>query len=85
MSKENKISEEELKTLQDQEQKKGAILHDLGVLDTQKFSLNNFYAQLMLQQKKVKEELEEKYGKVNINLQDGSFEEIKEESDEENQ
>ena len=84
MSKENKISEEELKTLQDQEQKKGAIMQDLGVLDTQKFSLNNFYAQLMLEQKKVKEELEEKYGKVNINLQDGSFEEIKEESDEEN-
>ena len=57
MSKENKISEEELKTLQDQEQKKGAILHDLGVLDTQKFSLNNFYAQLMLEQKRLKKNL----------------------------
>ena len=78
----SKITEAELKGLQEQEQKKGAILHDLGLLQTQTYSLNHMYVELMVEQDKTKKELEETYGKVNINLQDGSFELIKE--DEEN-
>jgi hypothetical protein len=83
MSKELKISETELKGLQEQEQKRGAILHDLGLLTTQKYSLNHMYVEIMVEQEKVKKELEESYGKVNINLQDGSYELI-EDKDEEN-
>jgi hypothetical protein len=79
----SKISEVELKNLQEQEQKKGAILHDLGLLQTQTHSLNHYYVELMVEQDKSKKELEEIYGKVNINLQDGSFELI-EENDKEN-
>jgi hypothetical protein len=79
----SKISEAELKGLQEQEQKKGAILHDLGLLQTQTHSLNHYYVELMVEQDKSKKELEEIYGKVNINLQDGSFELI-EENDKEN-
>ena len=75
----SKIKESELKTLQEQEQKKGAILHDLGLLETQKHSLNHMYAELMVEQDKSKKELEEEYGKVNINLEDGSYEIIKDE------
>jgi len=74
----SKIEEKELESLQEQEKKKGAILHDLGLLETQKHSLNHMYAELMVEQDKSKKELEEKYGKININLSDGSFEEIKE-------
>ncbi len=74
-----KIKESELKNLQEQEQKKGAILHDLGLLETQKHSLNHMYAELMVEQDKFKKELEEEYGKININLQDGSYEIIKDE------
>ena len=77
----SKIKESELKTLQDQEQKKGAILHDLGLLETQKHSLNHMYAELMVEQDKSKKELEKEYGKVNINLKDGSYEIIKDEED----
>ena len=72
----SKISKEELKELQEQEQKKGAILHDLGVLDTQRHSLLHVWADIVSQQEGAKKELEEKYGKININLKDGSFEEI---------
>ena len=79
----SKITEVELKGLQEQEQKKGAILHDLGLLQTQTYSLNHMYVELMVEQDKTKKELEETYGKVNINLQDGSFELIPE-NDEEN-
>ena len=74
----SKITEAELEGLQKQEQKKGAILHDLGLLQTQTYSLNHMYVELMVEQDKTKKELEETYGKVNINLQDGSFELIKE-------
>jgi hypothetical protein len=38
----------------------------------------------MVEQEKSKKELEEAYGKVNINLQDGSFELIKEKDEEKN-
>ena len=75
----SKIKDSELKNLQEQEQKKGAILHDLGLLETQKHSLNHMYAELMVEQDKSKKELEESYGKVNINLKDGSYEIIKDE------
>jgi|TARA_B110000858_G_scaffold154618_1_gene176436 hypothetical protein len=78
----SKISEAELKNLQEQEQKKGAILHDLGLLQTQMHSLNHYYVELMVEQDKSKKELEETYGKVNINLQDGSFELIVEDDKE---
>ena len=80
----SKIEEKELEVLQEQEKKKGAILHDLGLLDTQRHSLMHIYADLMKEQQDSKTELEEKYGKININLSDGSYEEIKEEQDEEN-
>jgi hypothetical protein len=79
----SKISKEELKELQEQEQKKGAILHDLGVLDTQRHSLLHVWADIVSQQEGAKKELEEKYGKININLKDGSFEEIKDDKSEE--
>jgi hypothetical protein len=75
----SKIKESELKVLQEQEQKKGAILHDLGLLQTQIHSLNHMYVELMVEQDKSKKELEEEYGKVNINLKDGSYEIIKDE------
>ena len=75
----SKITEAELKGLQEQEQKKGAILHDLGLLQTQIYSLNHMYVELMVEQDGTKKELEEAYGKVNIDLKDGSFEVIKDE------
>jgi len=79
----SKITEAELEGLQKQEQKKGAILHDLGLLQTQTYSLNHMYVELMVEQDKSKKELEAEYGKVNINLKDGSYELIPE-KDEEN-
>tara|TARA_R110000803_G_scaffold156158_1_gene220700 strand:+ start:284 stop:520 length:237 start_codon:yes stop_codon:yes gene_type:complete len=78
MSKELKITENELKSLQEQEQKKGAILHDLGLLETQKHDLLHFYSEIVTQQNLEKKELEEKYGKVNVNLNDGSYKLIEE-------
>jgi hypothetical protein len=71
--KENKISEEELASLQDQEKKKGAILHDLGLLSTQSHSLQAMFSQVMKEQDALRAELEDKYGKINVNLNSGEF------------
>ena len=75
----SKISKEELKELQEQQGKLNAIKHDIGLLSTQIHSLNHMYADEISKQEESKKPLEEKYGKINIDLKDGSYEEIKEE------
>jgi predicted nucleic acid-binding Zn-ribbon protein len=74
----SKITKEELESLLESEKKVSAIKHDLGTLDEQKHNLLHALGQVREESNKVKKELEGKYGKININLQDGSYEEIKE-------
>ena len=68
-----KLSKSELKTFKDQEQQKQAILHDLGLLTTQSHTLSHMFAELAMKQEQSKKELEEKYGNIEVNLQDGTF------------
>lgn len=75
----SKITQEELEQLQDQEKKKGAILRDLGILETQKHQLLHAFAIIQDEQDKLKTALEDAYGKVNVNLEDGSYKLIPEE------
>lgn len=75
----SKITQEELEQLQDQEKKKSAILRDLGILETQKHQLLHAFAIIQEEQDKLKTALEDAYGKVNVNLEDGSYELIPEE------
>jgi predicted nucleic acid-binding Zn-ribbon protein len=77
----SKISKEELESLLESEKKVSAIKHDLGTLDEQKHNLLHALSQVREESNKVKKELEEKYGKININLQDGSYKEIKEDKE----
>ena len=70
------IEEQLLNQLREQESKKNAILHDLGVLETQKHNLLHAFANIQGEQEKTKTEIEDKYGKINVNLEDGSFEKI---------
>ena len=73
------LSSIEMTELQEQEKKKAAILHDLGLLDTQRHSLLHIYGEIVSKQEGAKKELEEKYWKINIDLKDGSYEPIKDE------
>jgi hypothetical protein len=75
----SKITKEELEQLQDQEKKKGAILRDLGILETQKHKLLHAFAIIQDEQDKLKTALEDAYGKINVNLEDGSYEVVPEE------
>ena len=76
----SKITKEELEKLQESQKKFAAIKHDLGQLEVQKHGLLHLWAGIQEEENKFKQELEEKYGKININLEDGSYEEIEEEN-----
>jgi hypothetical protein len=75
----SKITKEELKDLQESTSKINAIRHDIGLLSTQVHSLNHMHVEEVSKQEKIKKDLEEKYGKIHIELKDGSYKEIKEE------
>ena len=75
----SKIKKEELEKLQESNNKLNAVKHDLGLLETQKHSLLHLYADEINKGEELKKELEDSYGKINIDLKDGSYEEIKEE------
>ena len=68
-----KLSKDELKVFRDQEKKKQAILHDLGLLATQSHTLSHMFAELAMKQEKNKKDLEAKYGNIEVNLEDGTF------------
>jgi len=73
------LDEQELKQLQDQEQKKNAIVNDLGILELKKHELLHAFAVVQADQEKLKIDIEAKYGKISIDLKDGSFTSIVEE------
>ena len=75
----SKISKEELKDLQESQGKLNAIKHDLGLLETQKHSLLHEYAGIVDDIEKYKKELEDIYGAININIEDGTFTKIEKE------
>jgi hypothetical protein len=68
-----KLSKSELKEFKEQEQKKQAILHDLGLLATQSHTLSHMFAELAMKQEQSKKDLEAKYGNIEVNLEDGTF------------
>ena len=75
----NKISEEQLTTVRDQQQKLNEGLRTLGVLDVQKQNLRNQIEDVSKEIEATKLELEKDYGQVNINLEDGTYSEIEKE------
>ena len=74
-----KITEEQLKTVQDQQGKLQEALRTLGVLDVQKQNVHGQIAELSKEIEATKKELEDEYGQVNIDLKDGSYTEIEKE------
>ena len=77
-----KVKEEELKTIKNQQEKINSILHQLGYLESQKHGLLHELAGVNQDVEEFKSKLEEEYGAININLEDGTYTEIKEEEEE---
>ena len=76
-----KIKEEQLKAITEQQQKLTTVLSQMGVLEIQKLNLAQEVKNLEGEIEKTKKELEEEYGKVSINLSDGTYEPIKDEQE----
>ncbi len=74
-----KIKEEQLNKIKDQATKTNQLLNEVGYLESKKHQLLHDLAQLNEEINNYKQELEKEYGQVNINLEDGSYEAIKEE------
>ena len=77
----NKITEEELKEAQAQQKEIQDLLTNIGVLESQKHSALHRIATTNEAIEKTKVKLEEKYGRININLQDGTYTLLEEENE----
>ena len=73
----NKIEDQELEKVKSFEQKIISVKQELGIIEINKDLLKNAFTTVMQEYDNLRKELEEKYGKVNINISDGSYEEIK--------
>tara|TARA_B100000902_G_C26989407_1_gene754285 strand:+ start:209 stop:454 length:246 start_codon:yes stop_codon:yes gene_type:complete len=76
-----KITDHQLKKVTEQQQRLNSVLSNIGVLEVQKHNLAQQVKDISEEIEKTKSELEEEYGKVNINLSDGTYEEIEEKED----
>tara|TARA_Y100000389_G_scaffold27542_1_gene23633 strand:+ start:114 stop:347 length:234 start_codon:yes stop_codon:yes gene_type:complete len=72
-----KIKEEQLNKIKDQQQGIANIIHKIGVLESKKHAALHEMAVMNQDVEDYKKVLEEEYGQVNINLEDGSYEDIK--------
>lgn len=78
MSEVKKIKQDQLEKIIAQQKDLGTLLTNLGVLEAQKHSLLHQVADLNKEIEDFKAILESEYGAININLEDGSFTEIRE-------
>ena len=83
--KELKITEEQLQKVQAQVKVRGQLISDIGAVEAQKHDLLHALNNVMQKTKETADELEKEYGKININLEDGSYEvvEVEEDTEEE--
>lgn len=77
----SKIKDEQLEKLQGFVSTLNQLQMQLGQLDIQKHGLLHQTAEVQNGLGKFQEELEEEYGKVSINIQDGTYEIIPEEDE----
>jgi len=82
MSKEKKITEKQLESIKEVQQKINAILLDVGYLEARKQDLIFANAEAGKKMQEIKVELEKEYGQININLVDGSYTEVEKEAKE---
>jgi archaellum component FlaC len=74
----NKIKEEQLNKIQEQQTTLNKILNEVGYLEAQKHGLLHQFAGINREVEDLKSELESEYGAVNINVEDGTYTPIEE-------
>ena len=80
---ENKIKKEQLEKINNHQEAVNSILHQLGYLESQKHALLHELGGVNQEIEEFKNTLEEEYGAININVEDGTYTKIEEEEKEE--
>jgi len=75
----NRIEDKELEQIREQQTKLAQIKQDLGTLEVRKHEVMQVFLSVNKEVEETKSELEKKYGRVNINLDDGTYSKIEEE------
>ena len=73
-----KITKEQLEIITIHQQELSGLLTNIGVLESQKHGFLHKIADINKAIEDFKTELQTEYGSININLKDGSYEEIEE-------
>ena len=71
-----KIKEEELKTIQEQQTKLNELVHNIGLLESQKHGLLHEIAAANKDIEEYKTVLEKEYGAISVDLETGIYAEI---------
>jgi len=74
-----RITDEELELVREQQTKIAQIKQDIGTLELRKHEVMGVMLDVNREVEETKTVLEEKYGRVNINLDDGTYTEVEEE------
>jgi hypothetical protein len=74
----NKITKEQLETIVNQQKDINALLTNVGVLESQKHGFLHQLAEVNKAVEDFKNVLQEEYGAININLEDGTYTELEE-------
>ena len=75
------ITKDQLEKIQDFQKELNKLLNEVGFLEAQKAQVLGKFGEINKQTEDFKKELEEEYGSININLEDGSFTLIEKEED----
>ncbi len=75
----NVITAEELKTIKEQQTELSSVINQIGQLEANKHALLHKIAGVNEGIEETKKQLEDKYGSISINLEDGSYKEVESE------
>mgnify|MGYP003127261138 CR=1 FL=1 len=75
----NKIKQEYLEKIQDQQKQLNSILHEVGVIEAQKHGLLHKFAGINQEVEDFKNQLESEYGAIKVNVEDGTYVEVNKE------
>lgn len=78
----NKITDEQLSSVNDTQAKINDAIYRLGMLEIQKEGVKRGFEDLSKEMEDIKKSLEEEYGAVNIDLKTGSYTPIEKEEEE---
>jgi hypothetical protein len=77
-----KIKEEQLNEIRETQRELNQTLTDIGILESQKHALLHKIKTINEKDVEVRKRLEEEYGAVNINIEDGTYTPIEEKVEE---